>query len=83
MTQMSPVIKTNKIESQTLMSFPDAMAEVILGKKISRVDWNNTEEFGILKDGQLQIHTKGKFHSWLVSDGDMLSQDWIVLNESN
>jgi hypothetical protein len=61
------------------MSFPDAMREVIAGKKVRRMEWPD-DDFALLKDSWLTIHTKGKFHTWLISEGDMVdTQDWIVV----
>ena len=61
------------------MSFGDAMGEVINKKKITRVEWNDMEEYGYLKDEFLMIHTKGKDHRWIVSEADLISADWIVI----
>ena len=61
------------------MSFSDAIGEVLNLKKITRVEWDDCEEYGFLKDGYLSIHTKGKDHRWLVSEADMMACDWIVL----
>ncbi len=50
----SPVPKENKPIS---MSFGDAMGEVVNGNKITRVEWNDSEEYGLLKHSYLVIHT--------------------------
>lgn len=63
------------------MSFPDAMREVLNGQKIRRLSWETQSDHGLLKDGWLSIFTKGGFHTWSVSDGDMEGQDWIVVKE--
>lgn len=59
------------------MDFPQAIKEIMGGKKLSRVSWGN-DDYGLLKDGWLTIYTKGGFHTWTVSDGDMEGQDWFV-----
>ena len=64
------------------MGFPDAIKEIILGRKVARVSWGN-EDFCLLKDGWLTIFTKGDFHTWSVSDGDLEGQDWVVVYETN
>lgn len=64
------------------MSFPDAVAEIILGKKVRRLSWPETDH-ALLKDGWLSIFTKGAFHTFLVSDGDLEGQDFIVIKEQN
>ena len=61
------------------MDFPNAMREVSKGKKVRRMSWETDSDRGLLKDGWLSIHTKGKYHTWLVSDGDMEGQDWIII----
>ena len=73
------------IESaDVLMDFPDAIRKVIAGKRIARVDWKNAD-YGVLKDGYLVIFHKKEgdkladFHKWLISDGDLIADDWIVL----
>ena len=64
------------------MNFPDAMREVIAGKKVSRIEWGN-DDYGFLKDEWLTIYTKGKFHTWLVSEGDLTAEDWYIVKEGN
>ena len=77
--KISPV--PNKLTPKTL-GFPMAMAEVIDGKRIARQEWGNAD-YCLLKDGWLMICRDGKFHQWLVNDGDMLATDWIVLPALN
>lgn len=64
------------------MTFLQAIQEVIAGHKITKLEWANTEDFCELKDGILQIHKSigGTWHSWIISDGDILGEDWITLN---
>lgn len=65
-------------EAEEVMTFPEAMAEVVKGKKVTRVEWKDVNEYGIFADGWLTIHTQGAFHKWLVNDGDLLATDWKV-----
>ena len=64
------------------MDFPDAMRQVMFGKKVSRVSWENND-YGFLKDGWLTLWRNKKFSTWLISDGDFDGSDWIVLSEVN
>lgn len=74
----TPVRKTS--ESIT-MSFPDAIKAIIAGSKVRRLDWTTPSDHGLLKNGWLSIHTKGKYHTWSVSDGDLEAIDWIIVKE--
>jgi len=76
----SPLPKPKKAEK--LMTFPEAMKAVIAKKRIGRIEWGKgNEEYGVLKDNFLMIYRNGAFHTWIVSEGDMLAIDWVVLGK--
>jgi hypothetical protein len=78
MAQQSPTPRT--IEVKPNMDFPDAMREIIAGKKVKRMEW---------EDG-FYIHLKEKFlmirkpdrkdYQLIISEADLLSDDFIVIN---
>ena len=72
------------VAKQTLsgMNFPEAIKAVIEGKRVTRLEWNNSEEYGCVKNGFLTIHTKGNDHTWSVSEGDLLAVDWVVITQA-
>lgn len=65
------------------MGFIDAMQAIIAGKKVKRLSWEIQSDYCLLHNGWLTIYTKKEFHSWLVNDGDMEGQDWVILKEEN
>ena len=74
----SPVPKeagTTKLQ----LGFSAAISAVVGGKKIRRMEWADQEEYGLLKDSYLMIHRNGKFHTWIVSEGDLMSIDWVIV----
>lgn len=75
----SPLPQQVAEEGIMVLNFPNAIQEVINGKRINRLEWNNKEEYGVLKDSWLMIYRNGKFYQWTVSDGDMLAEDWITI----
>ena len=80
---ITPLTPMPKIKGKAMtMDFPDAMRKVIEGKKIARVEWGN-KDHGLLKGEWLSIFTKNEFHTWLVSQGDLEGNDWIILEETN
>lgn len=68
------------VKTQVELSFPDAIREVLNGRKITRLEWNNND-YCLLKDSFLTIFTRGDFHQWIVNDGDLNAIDWVVLYE--
>ena len=64
------------------MDFPDAIREVLKGNRITRIEWGN-KDYGFMKDEWLTIFVSGKFHTWLISAGDMEANDWIVVKETH
>ena len=60
------------------MSFLQAMAELIKGKKIARQSWSPHVTYGLLKDGFIMIFLGGEFHKWTINDGDIEGTDWVV-----
>jgi hypothetical protein len=75
-TRVSPLPKKENIE----IDFPNAIREVLLGKKITKLEWNDPEFYILLQDGYLRIHKPdNKFYDLIVSDGDMNGTDWVVI----
>lgn len=64
------------------MNFPDAIKKIMQGKRVTRISWAN-KDYCLVKNGWLTINTKGRFHTWLVSEGDLDGNDWIIISEPN
>jgi len=93
-TEVSPRMKSPTPpptqKSLKLVDFPEAMRAVILEKKVTKQEWANTEMYCALRSGNLKIRTECtkpdsntkeyEWVDWIVGDGDMLGEDWIILN---
>ena len=63
------------------MDFPTALRHVIKGQKITKLEWENTQFYGVLRDTLLMLHKPdGQFYTWTINEGDLLGADWIVLD---
>lgn len=81
--QKSPVFKKKGKEEVFMMSFPKALDLVIKGEKITKIEWKDSNIYGLLKDGFLMLHkADNKFYTWIINDGDLLGEDWITLGSS-
>lgn len=81
MNDLTPVIEEGVVDAQT-MSFPTAMKEIRNGKKIRRIVWPE-KDYGVLQDGFLMVFTDNKLSKWLVNDGDIDAEDFVVITETN
>lgn len=65
-----------------MMDFPTALREVIKGKKITKASWKNPQLYVLLKDNYLR-HRKadGVFDALIISETDLLAEDWVILLE--
>jgi hypothetical protein len=65
------------------LTFFEALKLVADGKKITRLEWDDKHDYGFLRDGLLQLHKNGEsdevFHPWLINDGDLYGEDWIIV----
>lgn len=67
-------------QTPVTMDFPNAMRLIIEGKKITKLEWGDKNLYGILANGLLMLHKEDGFHTWVISEGDLIGKDW-VLNE--
>lgn len=75
----SPFPAPTKV-SEVKMDFYAALKKVMGGKKITRIEWSE-KCYGFLSpDGLLSIHRNLNDHNWIVSDGDILAEDWIIVS---
>lgn len=62
------------------LTFADALASVLAGESITKLEWRDPDIYGRLLDGKLVLYMHDKqFHPWILSDGDLLGTDWIVI----
>ena len=68
-------------EVEKLINFPEAISAIIAGKKVTKIEWRDKEFFSEIRDGLLKLHKPdGKYYEWIVNDGDMNGEDWIIIN---
>jgi len=74
------VEKMSPLPVEVLVDFPFAIKKVIEGKKIHKLEWEDKAFYGVLQEGRLQLHKPdGKFYDWILNDGDLKGDDWVIL----
>lgn len=65
------------------MDLPDALKAIMKGKRITKLEWANERIYCALENGFVVIHKETGVHSWIISEGDLLGNDWVVLPAMN
>lgn len=63
------------------LSFTEALNIICddYGKKMTRVEWDDPDTYGLMQDTKLRLHMNDKYHDWILNDGDILADDWRIL----
>ena len=70
---------TDQSNAKATLSFYEALKELSIGHRITKLEWGNEAIYLELIDGTLQIHMDdNKYHYWVISEGDMLGMDYII-----
>ena len=82
----SPLPKKVKKPKENTMDFYEALKAVVSGQRIQRLEWEDKKYYGIMDKNELCLHKPGdkkkpdgKNHPWIISDGDLGGDDWIVI----
>lgn len=87
-SQLSPVPAREAEDDGVLFSpspgaeldFPDALREVMAGRQVTKLEWNNPSLKVGLEGGFLSLVRPGQpAHALMVSDGDLFGRDWVVV----
>ncbi len=66
--------------SDTKMTFCEAILQILVGKKVHKLEWQNKEFYGFLNAGVLSLHKPdGQNYQWVVSEGDLRGEDYVVV----
>lgn len=84
-TSPIPPQPSDPIRGKVLCDFYTALKAVEKGSRITRVEWQDANVYGFLKSEMLHIHRKVDHndlldHVWKVNLGDMVADDWIILD---
>ena len=76
----SPV--PEEVVGDKLMTFPEAIAEATIGKRIRRIVWPENE-FGFFENDLFLIHRDKDGvvadYQWIISKGDAIEKDYVTL----
>ena len=76
----SPLPKDkNKTEFEKY-NFVEAIATILSGDKVTRIEWANKDIYCLIKDKFLMLHRDNKFFNWIIASEDMEASDWIKID---
>ena len=68
----SPIIKNQ-------FNFKTALDKILEGKKITKLEWKN-KDYGFMKSEILHINRDGRDNQWILSEGDLTGEDFVVVD---
>lgn len=78
-TSNSPTFSKKEAKKDE-MDFPTMLKEILLYKRITKLEWGNKDIYYIeLKDGTLVLHKEDGYHSWIISEADLIGKDWVIV----
>lgn len=76
------IVPLNGTPTQKEMNFYDAIREIVKGSSVTRREWKEVAYCFMSDDEILLINRDGTDHQWLISLGDILGTDWIIVINS-
>lgn len=68
------------IKSMASMDFNEALDQLLDGKKIHKLEWNDLNYYGIMNKEILSLHKPdGKTYQWAISEADICGKDYVVI----
>ena len=72
-------MRSSPVKTPKLLNFSKAMQAVVDGKRVTKLEWNNPNVVIYLLDFLYIKLGDGSSHTLTVSSGDMLGEDWVVV----
>lgn len=65
---------------ERLYTFAEALTNIMLGNRLTRVEWENDEWYVFMEKGLLKIHrSDNTVHYWIISENDMVGDDYLIV----
>lgn len=78
---MSPSFKKEQDVVEDTYSFGEIIGDLVSGRKVARVEWENKGYWLEVVQERLKIHKpEGTYHNLIVTLGDMSGEDWYVMD---
>lgn len=83
--QMSPAVEKKedgipKIDEE--LGFSSAIAEILNGNKITKLEWDDEQYYVFLHEGTLKLHKPDEqLCEWILSEADLTGEDYIIINK--
>ena len=77
---MNDISNVLSINQNKTMDFYEAIKNVLSGKKIHKLEWQDRQFYGLIDNETLKLHKPdGKLYQWIVNVADISGNDWIIL----
>jgi hypothetical protein len=69
---------TSPVKMMEYLDFEGLRREVLKGSRLTKVEWADPGICVMLQGLVLKIYRDGKWQNWIISEGDLLGEDWYV-----
>ena len=74
-----PVVAPSASVQYELLNFNEALEALLEGNRVSKTEWNDKEIWFEMRSARLHIHKHDGYHTLIVSEGDIIGQDYFIL----
>ena len=68
-----------KAKAKKSLTFTKALTELLTGKSITKLEWDDKACYGFLNEERLRLHKPdGIIYDWIISEGDLRGDDWVA-----
>lgn len=72
-------------EAQVVLDFSQMVAELLQGKKATKIEWGSENTYVFIQDEYLMIKLEGKEEAdrWILRTADLDGKDYVVIGNIN
>lgn len=78
MSMKRKVTRSPARKSPSNSDFNAALRAMISGYDVTKEEWDDPSVYCSLRDEKLMIHIDNEWHDWIISEGDLVGNDWVI-----
>lgn len=80
---ISSPLPGKKAKQRKMYTFHEAVELMLEDRKLQRLEWADQDIYCTMAGEALRLFKKGDQYDWLISRGDIMGNDWVVVVDTN